>query len=479
MLGKNFSRSLSHTGLAPVRGSRTVFHSHRGKKYIIEGGIPLKGEVRISGAKNAAVKEILASLLTSDEVVLENVPHISDVEVDLEIAKALGVEVRRIGENALSLRSRPSLGTEVPEVLSCQTRSAILTMGPLLAREGRVVLPTPGGCPIGARPLDRHLAGLEALGAKFEIRGEKIVGRAKKLRGGRVVFNKNTVMGTENILLAAAISEGETEILGAAQEPEVSDLIDLLNKMGARIERDVSDPRLIYVQGVPTLSGAKHRVLPDRNEAVTFAVAAAITRGDLLLTDLVVSDLTSFLAKLPRIGVSYETQGKNLRVWVEEGVVFQPIEVETSPHPGFMTDWQQPLTVLLTQAKGESLVHETVYEDRWKYLSELEKFGAQVTLYTPSELGRTFDPRDYNFDWPLDSARGKKEPKTFAQVTGPTELVGTPVEITDLRAGAALVLAALGARGESIINGVEHVERGYENFAEKLIALGASLIKKG
>ncbi len=443
------------------------------KKYIIEGGIPLKGEVKISGAKNAAVKEIVASLLTFDQIVLENVPDISDVAVDLEVVKALGVEVRKTGKNSLSLHSRLSLGTEVPGILSSRTRSAILTMGPLLAREGKVVLPTPGGCPIGMRPLDRHLSGLEALGAKFEISGEKIVGRTKKLRGGRVVFNKNTVMGTENILLAAVISEGETEIIGAAQEPEVSDLINLLNKMGARIERDASDPRLIHIQGVTTLFGAKHQVLPDRNEAVTFAVAVAITRGDVLLTDLVVSDLTSFLAKLQRMGVSYEIRGKNLRVWVEDGVIFQPVEVETSPHPGFMTDWQQPLTVLLTQAKGESLVHETVYEDRWKYLSELKKFGAQVTLLTPSELGKAFDPKDYNFDW-----KGKGQPKTFAKVTGPTELIGARTEIADLRAGAALVLAALGAQGESTIGGIEHVERGYEDFESKLTALGAQ-IKKG
>lgn len=440
------------------------------KKFIIEGGIPLKGEVQISGAKNAAVKEIVASLLTSDELILENVPEISDVEVDLEIVKALGVEVRKTNKNSLSLHSRFSLETEVPPLLSGRTRSAILTMGPLLAREGRVVLPTPGGCPIGVRPLDRHLAGLEALGAKFEVNGEKIVGRTKKLRGGRVVFNKNTVMGTENILLAAAISEGETEILGAAQEPEVNDLVTLLNGMGARIERDVSDPKLIRVQGVATLSGVRHHVLPDRNEAVTYAVATAITRGDVILTDLIVSDLTSFLAKLERIGVSYEIRGKNLRVWVEDGVVFQPVDVETSPHPGFMTDWQQPLTVLLTQAKGESLVHETVYEDRWKYLSELRKFGAQVTLFTPSELGKEIDLKSYNFDW-----KGAGQPKSFAKITGPTELRGARAEITDLRAGAALVLAALGAKGQSEIGGVGHVERGYEDFAEKMTVLGASI----
>jgi UDP-N-acetylglucosamine 1-carboxyvinyltransferase len=441
------------------------------KRYTIEGGIPLKGEVRISGAKNAVTKETAAALLIHDQLVLENVPEISDVEVDLEIIKALGVEISR-SPGTLILRPRLTLKTEVPADLSGRSRGSIIVIGPLLARQGRVVLPTPGGCAIGERPLDRHLAGLESLGAKFEVKKEKIIGSVKKLRGGRVVFKKNTVMGTENIIMAAALAEGETEILGAAQEPEVDDLILLLNKMGARIERDSRSSRILHIQGVPSLEGTKHRVLPDRNEAVTFAVAAAVTRGDLLLTDLNTADLTSFLAKLPRIGVSWEVIGKNLRVFVKEPAVFEPIEIETSPHPGFMTDWQQPLTVLLTQANGKSLVHETVYEDRWKYLTELKKFGAQIELLTPRQLGRKFTPVDYEFDW-----KGNNEPKTFAKVSGPTSLQGASVQITDLRAGAALVLAALAAQGKSEVSGVEHIERGYENFEEKLSRLGARIKK--
>lgn len=440
------------------------------QRYVIEGGIPLKGEVQVSGAKNAAIKETAVSLLTTESITLENVPEVSDLVVDLEIIKALGVEVAKPGSGVLTLGPPVSLKTDVPEKLSCQTRGAIIVLGPLLAREGKVVLPVPGGCAIGLRPLDRHLAGLEALGARFEIRAGKILGRAKKLRGGRVVFKKNTVMGTENIVLAAVLAQGETEILGAAQEPEVDDLINLLRQMGAQVERDPQNPRILRIQGVQTLSGARHRILPDRNEAVTFAVAAAVTRGDILLTDLIVSDLTAFLAKLQKIGVSYEILGKNLRVWVEEGVVFRPTEVETAPHPGFMTDWQQPLTVLLTQAKGESLVHETVYEDRWKYLAELKKFGARVELFTPQELGKTFEPDRCNFDW-----KGSGQPRTFARILGPTQLKGAKVQITDLRAGAALVLAGLAAEGQSEIWGVEHIRRGYENFEEKLAKLGARI----
>ncbi|OGC61196.1 UDP-N-acetylglucosamine 1-carboxyvinyltransferase [candidate division WWE3 bacterium RIFCSPLOWO2_01_FULL_53_14] len=444
-----------------------------GKKFIIEGGIPLKGEVKISGAKNAVVKEIAASLLTPDQITLENVPVISDVEVDLEIIKSLGVGVSR-SPGTIVLHPPISLRTEVPARLSSQSRGSIIVMGPLLARQGRVVLPAPGGCAIGSRPLDRHLAGLESLGAKFEIGKEKIVGAAKKLRGGRVVFKKRTVMGTENIIMAAALAEGETEILGAAQEPEVEDLISLLNAMGAQIERDPQNPGVLRIQGVQSLGGARHRVLPDRNEAVTYGVAAAITRGDILLTNLNTADLTSFLAKLQKIGVSWEVQGKNLRIYVKDGAVFEPVEAETSPHPGFMTDWQQPLTVLLTQAKGASLIHETVYEDRWKYLAELKKFGAQIKLLTPEELGRDFVPEDYEFDW-----KGAGEPKSFARILGPVPLKGAEVQITDLRAGAALVLAALAAKGRSEVLGVEHIERGYEDLEGKLTRLGARIEKKG
>lgn len=441
-------------------------------KLIIEGGVPLRGKVKISGAKNAAIKEIAASLLTIEPIVLENVPQISDVEVDLEIVKALGVEVNSLGAGALSLQAAPQLQTEIPPALSAKSRAAIVTMGPLLAREGRVTLPTPGGCPIGVRPLDRHLGALEKLGVEFTREGEKIVGRVKRLRGDRIAFLKNTVMGTENVLLAAVLAQGETEIVGAAQEPEVNDLIKLLNAMGAQILRAPEDPRVIRIQGAQTLGGTKHRVLPDRNEVVTFAAAAAVTRGDLLLTDLVVSDLTAFLAKLTKVGVSYEIQERNLRVWAKEATVFAPVEVETAPHPGFMTDWQQPMTLLLTQAAGGSLIHETVYEDRWGYLKELKKFGARIELFTPEELGREFAMKQYGFDWSSD---GRRQPKVFARVSGPTALRGAKVEISDLRAGATLVLAALAAEGESEVAGIEHLKRGYENFSEKLDALGAKI----
>ncbi|GMR18959.1 MAG: UDP-N-acetylglucosamine 1-carboxyvinyltransferase [Patescibacteria group bacterium] len=445
-----------------------------GKRYVIDGGVPLRGTVQISGAKNAAIKEIAASLLTDQPLVLRNVPGIADVAVDLEIVGSLGVAVSRLGANSLRLQSPSALKVRIPRTLAARSRAAVIAMGPLLAREGKVVLPTPGGCPIGKRPLDRHLSALESLGAQFAVDAHRIEGKVKKLRGGRIIFRKNTVMGTENALLAAVLAEGETEIAGAAVEPEVDDLILLLRKMGARIQRDPHDPRTVMVQGVSSLTGACHEVLPDRNEAVTFAVAAAATCGDVTLSGVESAHLEAFLYKLEEVGVPFEASPGGLRVWSDSKAALRPVEVETAPHPGFMTDWQQPMTLLLAQAEGESWVHETVYEDRWKYLGELKKFGIHTTLCTPNEAGRKFDPSRYNFDW----SRSSGPPKAFARVEGPTELQGAKVRISDLRAGATLVLAALAAEGRSEVYGVEHIERGYERFEEKLSLLGAR-IKKG
>lgn len=443
-------------------------------KYLIEGGVPLKGEIRISGSKNAAIKEITAALLTTDPLTLSNVPEIGDVAVDLEIVKALGAMLRKPRPGTLVLRSSGTLKAEIPTAVSTKSRAAIIAMGPLLAREGRVSLPTPGGCPIGKRPLDRHLAALECLGASFEVKGDVIEGKASKLVGGKIVFSKNTVMGTENALLAASLAEGETEIRGAALEPEVDDLIILLTKMGAIIERDVDDPYLIRIEGVQTLEGAKHSVLPDRNEAVTFAVSAAITAGDVILTDLEIKHLTAFLAKLEKVGIRYNIEGaRKLRISVEEETEFAPVDIVTAPHPGFMTDWQQPFSLILALAKGESLIHETVFENRWGYLSELKKFGVRAKTFTPAELGESFSPEDYGFDWSLR----RKQPKTYAKISGPTVLEGAKARVTDLRAGATLVLAALAASGKSEISGVEHIERGYEKFEEKLRGLGAKIRK--
>jgi UDP-N-acetylglucosamine 1-carboxyvinyltransferase len=440
------------------------------QKFVIEGGIPLKGQVQISGAKNAAIKMVAASLLTGEEVVLENIPRIDDVGVIVEIVENLGVKKDFLDEHTLALRADEVFSSEVPHSLGVSSRSAIVTVGPLLARCGEATLPEPGGCRIGLRPIDRHLGALQLLGAEVKSGEGFYKLTAPRLRGADVHFAKNTVMGTENTILAAVLAEGETVLTNAAEEAEVDDLIELLIKMGAKVKRDENETRRIVIEGVRELKGARHRILPDRNEAVTFAVAAAATRGDVTLEDVRPLDLTAFTAKLEKMGVGFDIQKQSLRVWLDKTTILQPVEIETAPHPGFMTDWQQPTCVLLTQAVGESSLHETIYEDRFGYVKDLKKMGARIKLQTPSEAEINFDSSNYGFDWTSD-----EEPKAVAKIFGPTSLSGRKLQIPDLRAGAALVLAALAAKGQSEISGVEHIDRGYEKFDEKLRNLGAKI----
>ena len=440
------------------------------QKFITEGGTPLKGQVQISGAKNAAIKMVAASLLTAGEVVLENIPRIDDVGVIVKIVENLGVKTEFLDEKVLGLKAGEVFSTQIPHSLGVSSRSAVMAVGPLLARFGEVTIPEPGGCRIGLRPIDRHLDALEQLGATVGHKEGVYKITAPRLKGTTINFEKNTVMGTENILLASVLAEGETIITNAAEEPEVDDLIELLTKMGARVKRDEQESRRIIVEGVRELSGALHKILPDRNEAVTFAVAAAATRGDVTLENVRPLDLTAFTAKLEKIGVGFDIQKNTLRVWLEKDKVLEPVEIETAPHPGFMTDWQQPACVLLTQVFGESLLHETVYEERFGYVKELQKMGAKIELLTPSEAEIVFEPQNYNFDWVSDD-----EPKAVAKIFGLTPLTGQKLQIPDLRAGAALVLAALAAKGTSEISGVEHLDRGYEQFDQKLRGLGAKI----
>ena len=441
------------------------------QKFIIDGGVPLKGQVQISGAKNAAIKMVAASLLTTQEVVLENIPRIDDVGVVVKIVENLGVKTEFLDEKVLLLKADEVFSTQIPHSLGVSSRSAVMAIGPLLARFGEVTIPEPGGCRIGLRPIDRHLAALERLGAAVEHEQGVYKITAPRLKGAEINFEKNTVMGTETVLLASVLAEGETVIVNAAEEPEVDDLIALLLKMGAKIKRDESDPRRIVIEGVRELSSARHRILPDRNEAVTFAVAAVATRGDVTLTNVRPLDLTAFTAKLEKMGVGFDIQKNSLRVWLEEGAVLKPVGIETAPHSGFMTDWIQPFCVLLTQANGVSLAHETIFENRFSFVDELSKMGAKIEVLSPSKAEIPFDPERYGFSWSVED----EEPKVVARIHGPTPLSGSVLTIPDLRAGATLVLAALAAKGTSEISGVEHLDRGYEQFDEKLRGLGAKI----
>ena len=418
------------------------------QKFVITGGQPLSGEVRIAGAKNAVLKMMAAAVLTDEPVVLSNVPRISDVTILREVMSDIGLEIRRRNGDGLELRAVEAGWPFVPLEAAKKMRASFILLGPMLARFGRVILPNPGGDRIGRRPVDFHVTAMERMGATIEYRNGYYYASAPAdgLRGAHVEFPVVSVMGTENALLAATLARGTTVIDNAAREPEVDDLIRMLCAMGGRIER--TSERRIEIEGVDRLGGTEHRVIGDRLEAETFAIAAAITRGEVTLTGINPEHLGAFLDVCDRMGVAYEADAhaSTLRVMPAPGEL-RAVEVRTDPYPGFATDFQAPLSVLMTQASGISHVHETIFEDRLDHLRALARMGASVEIV---------DER-------------------HAMVTGPTPLHGAEVEIADLRAGATLILAALAATGTSVISGIEHVDRGYEQIEAKLVALGAKI----
>ncbi len=418
------------------------------QKFVITGGQPLSGEVRISGAKNAVLKMMAAAVLTDELVTLHNVPKISDVAILRGLLGDIGIEVRRADGDALELQARDAAWPFVPLDAGLKMRASFILLGPMLARFGRIILPNPGGDRIGRRPVDLHVEAMERMGANIAYRDGYYFASAPPdgMRGAHVEFPIVTVMGTENVMLAATLARGTTIIDNAALEPEVDDLIAMLCAMGARIER--TGERRIEIEGVARLGGVDHRILGDRLEAETFAIAAAITCGEITLEGINPLHLGAFLEVCHRMGVTCEADAaaSRLRILPREGAL-RAVDIRTDPYPGFATDYQAPLSALLTQAEGVSTVHETIFEDRLDHVRELVKMGARIEL--------------------LDERR--------ARITGPTPLHGAEVGIADLRAGATLILAALIANGTSVISGIEHVDRGYEQIEAKLVALGAQI----
>jgi UDP-N-acetylglucosamine 1-carboxyvinyltransferase len=419
------------------------------QKFVITGGVPLSGEVRIAGAKNAVLKMMAAAVLTDELCTLRNVPKISDVAILREVLSDIGFEVRRVNGDALEIRAREAPWPFVPLDAGMKMRASFILLGPMLARFGRVILPNPGGDRIGRRPVDLHVAAMERMGATIVHRNGYYFAAAPPggLRGAHVEFPIVTVMGTENAMLAATLATGSTILDNAAREPEVDDLIDMLRSMGARIER--TDDRRIQIEGVDSLNGVEHRVIGDRLEAETFAIAAAITGGSVTLRGVNPEHLGAFLEVCDRMGVLIETDAtaSTLTVRANPGMPLRAVEVRTDPYPGFATDFQAPLSVLMTQADGVSTINETIFEDRLDHLRALMRMGANIEL--------------------LDERR--------ARIIGPSPLHGAEVGIADLRAGATLILAALAATGTSVISGIEHVDRGYEQIEAKLVALGARI----
>ena len=420
-------------------------------KIRIRGGKRLDGRLQISGAKNAALPLMTACLLSDEPLIVENVPDLVDIATLAKLLSQHGatLETRNSEDEGntrrtVTLTARDITDTTAPYDLVRKMRASVLVMGPLLARCGEVRVSLPGGCAIGTRPVDLHIAGLEQLGAEVELEGGYMVARAPNgLVGGRVVFPTVSVGATENLLMAASLARGETVLVNAAREPEVSDLAHCLVAMGAEIDGIGTDR--VTVQGRDRLHGARHRVIADRIETGTYAMAAAITDGDLELIDARPAHLEAMIRVLRGAGIDFEETPDGMRVRRQDGVL-RGVDVMTEPFPGFPTDLQAQMMALMTVAQGASMITETIFENRFMHVPELARLGANITVHGSSAL-----------------------------VRGVAELVGAPVMATDLRASVSLVLAGLAARGDTILNRVYHLDRGYEGLERKLAACGAEI----
>lgn len=417
-------------------------------KFRIKGGNQLKGNVSISGAKNSALPCMAAALLTPETVILHNLPYARDIITQRRLLEDLGATVLTPELRTHKINASHIEIFEAPYELVKTMRASVLALGPLLARFGKAKVSLPGGCAIGTRPIDLHLRGFEQLGAEVRLEAGNVVARSPqsgRLKGAEIHFEKVTVTGTENLLMAATLSEGTTVLHNAAREPEIADLCQLLNRMGARVRG--AGTSTIEIEGVESLGGAEHTIIPDRIETGTFIVAAAITGGELEIRDCRPEHLTSVINKLTEVGVEIEELNPStLRASSRRGL--KSIDLTTEPYPQFPTDMQAQYMALMTQAEGSSVTTETVFENRFMHASELQRMGARIHLN-----GR------------------------MATVDGPTRLTGAPIQASDLRASASLVLAGLVADGETIIDRVYHIDRGYEKIEAKLRAVGADIVR--
>ena len=420
-------------------------------KYIVRQSGPLRGEVTISGAKNAVLPLMAATLLNDQECVIRSVPHLRDVQVMKEILESLGSEIEETEQGEFHIHTHDVKSAEAPYGLVNKMRASFLVMGPLLGRKGIARIPLPGGCAIGARPIDLHLKGFKALGAEVTIHEEghyayvEAVAGPQGLIGDRIYLDFPSVGATENIIMAAVLAEGTTYIENAAEEPEITDLANFLNKMGAKIRGAGTDT--IRIEGVKTLKHVTHTVIPDRIETGTFMIAAAITRGAVHIMNAVPDHVKPVIAKLRECGVRIEAGDDDIIVRGDLGPL-NSTDIKTLPYPGFPTDMQSPFMAFLTICNGKSTVIETVFENRFMHVSQLNKMGASI------------------------ETAGNR-----ASIKGNAMLRGSQVMATDLRAGAAMVLAGLVAEGETEISEIYHIERGYENFIEKFAALGADITR--
>jgi len=415
------------------------------EKFLIEGGVRLEGTVRISGAKNAALPAMAAALLTKEAVHLENVPRVRDIVTMGKLLAHMGVRVAtaKLPPTDVTIQAQKLSHAEAPYSLVKTMRASVLTLGPLVGRFGYARVSLPGGCAIGARPIDLHIKALEKMGTQISTEHGYVEARTEGLRGTHIVFDKITVTGTENVLMAATLAEGETVLENAAREPEVTDLAALLTKMGAQIEG--AGTATIRIRGIRELHGATHAIIADRIEAGTFLVAGAITGGELLLAGCAPQHLTAVIDRLAQCGVETRTEARDcLRLRGKQPLT--AVDAATEEYPGFPTDMQAQYMALMTQATGTAVITETIFENRFLHASEMVRMGANITV------------------------EGRQ-----AVVRGPTPLSGANVIASDLRASASLVLAGLVARGQTVVDRVYHIDRGYERIEEKLGVLGACI----
>lgn len=426
--------------------------------YRVVGGQPIRGQVRLSGAKNAASKILLATVLAPETSIIHNVPLLGETDIAAEILGHVGARVDRDGHN-WTVQAQ-GISQPVVPTLSRQNRLPILMLGPLLARTGRAEVPLVGGDVIGPRPVNYHVAALRAMGATIEVKPDGIRATATRLTGTNVDLPYPSVGATESIALAAVLASGRTIIRNAAVEPEVLDLLQMLQTMGAIIELGTN--RTVIIDGVKQLHGTTYSVIPDRIEAASFACLALATRGDLFVAGARQADLLTFLTTIRRMGSQFEVSPEGIRFYANRQL--QAVTVETDTHPGFMTDWQQPLVTVMTQAAGPSVVHETVYEDRFAYCRTLQDMGANIVTSTEC--------------WGQLPCRWWAQGYTHScRMTGPTPLHGTELTMPDIRAGMAHLIAALAADGQSVLHGVEHLDRGYEDLESRLVNIGAKITR--
>ena len=415
-------------------------------RIVVRGGARLEGEIAASGSKNATLALMAGALLADGESELINVPRLRDVEAMLELLRALGARADWNGDHSVRIDGASTSNPEAPYDLVRKMRASFLVLGPLLARFGTARVSEPGGCAIGVRPIDQHLKGLEALGAKVSLDHGYVEATTSGLCGGRVAFDLTTVNGTQNVMMAAALASGETVLENAAREPEVVELADFLNRMGADVRGAGGDR--IAIRGVRELRGVRHEVSGDRIEAGTLLCAGIITRGDVTVTGVDSASLESTLDKLRETGAEVEVEPSRVRARAEGGL--HGVRVVTAPFPGYPTDMQAQLMAVLATAEGSSVVTERVFENRFMHVPELQRLGADIAL-----SGRS------------------------AHVRGVPRLMGAPVMATDLRASAGLIVAALAAEGDTVVNRVYHIDRGYERIEEKLGSLGAAIRREG